>query len=246
VNVADLRAQVLDACLILSDYGCVREITGHVSARVPDSDTMVLRCRPPNDPGVAFTKLDDIRQVDIMGRGWAVIDGYELPGEFALHSEIYQSRPEVGAIVHGHPRSSVLCEVAGLPLLPIVGSYDVGMLEMALADPPVFPRSVLIRTPELGRQLVAAMGDANVCLLRGHGVVTTGANVAEATVRAVKLESLADAILTLAATGRQPKVISGEDIDEIRRTRAGRAHEFANWTYEHYRRTMRALRADPS
>jgi ribulose-5-phosphate 4-epimerase/fuculose-1-phosphate aldolase len=235
-QVKALREQVLDACLILAAHGCVREITGHVSARVPEGDEMLLRCRPPNDPGVEFTELEDIRRVAITGEGWAVIDGYELPGEFALHSEIYQARPEVGAIVHGHPRASVLCTVADLQLQPIVGSYDPGMLEIALGALPVFPRAVLIRTPELGRQLVAAMGDANICLLRGHGVVTVGATVPEATIRAVKLEALADAILTLSATGQPLHLLSTQDIEEIMRTRAGRAHEFAQWTWEHYRR----------
>jgi ribulose-5-phosphate 4-epimerase/fuculose-1-phosphate aldolase len=235
-GAAALREQVLDACLILAATGCVREITGHVSARIPGTNEIMLRCRRPNDPGVEFTVLDDIRRLAIDGAGWAVIDGYELPGEFAIHSEIYRRRPNVGAVVHGHPRASVLCAVADLKMQPIVGSYDPGMLEMALGALPVFPRSVLIRTPELGRALVDTMGTANACLLRGHGVVTVGATVAEATIRAVKLEALADAILTLSMTGKELHLLSQRDIDEIMQTRAGRAHEFAAWTWEHYRR----------
>ena len=46
----------------------------------------------------------------------------------------------------------------------------------------------LVSTPEAGRRLAAALGDGRAVLLRGHGLVTVGADVEEATVRAVQLE----------------------------------------------------------
>ena len=69
-GAATLREQVLDACLILAATGCVREITGHVSARIPGTNEIMLRCRRPNDPGVEFTVLDDIRRLATDGAGW--------------------------------------------------------------------------------------------------------------------------------------------------------------------------------
>ena len=238
LEVAALRQQVLDACLILAATGCVRELTGHVSARIPGTNEMLLRCRRPNDPGVEFTILDDIRRLSVEGRGFEVIDGYELPGEFAIHSELYRARPDVGAVVHGHPQASLTCGIVNLPLLPVVGAYDPGMLEIALGPVPVFPRAVLIRTPELGRALAETMGAAEVCLLQGHGVVTTGVDVPYATMRAIRLEALAQLTLQIHRTGLEPKQLTREDIDELMPPWLARSQTYTGWAWEFYRRKV--------
>jgi ribulose-5-phosphate 4-epimerase/fuculose-1-phosphate aldolase len=238
-EIAELRQQLVDCCRILAMTGCVREITGNVSARIPETDEMWLRCRRlPIDPGVEFTVLEDIRRLKLDGKGWDVIDGYELPGEFAIHSEIYKARPEVMAVVHGHPHASLMCGIAGLPFQPVIGAYDPGMLDLALHPVPVFPRAVLVRTPELGQQLVAAMGDAKVCLLRGHGVVTVGASVPEATMRAVKLEAMSALTLELHQIGRSPTLLSDLDIAETMPSWTPREATFLYWTWEFYKRKL--------
>jgi ribulose-5-phosphate 4-epimerase/fuculose-1-phosphate aldolase len=237
-EIGELRQQLVDCCRILASTGCVREITGNVSARIPETDEMLLRCRRPNDPGVEFTILEDIRRLHLEGRGWAVIDGYELPGEFAIHSEIYKAHPDVMAVVHGHPRASLLCGIVGLPFQPVIGAYDPGMLDLALNPVPVFPRAVLIRTPELGQELVAAMGSSKACLLRGHGVVTVGASVPEATMRAVKLEAMSELSLQIHETGLKPTLLTDQDIAETMPSWTPREETFLNWTWEFYRRKL--------
>ncbi len=240
-EIGELREQLVDCCRILAMTGCVREITGNVSARIPGTNEMWLRCRRrPIDPGVEFTVLEDIRRLALDGKGWDVVDGYELPGEFAIHSEIYKARPEVMAVVHGHPHASLMCGITGLPFEPVVGAYDPGMLDLALQRIPVFPRAVLIRTPELGQQLVAAMGDAKVCLLRGHGVVTVGASVPEATMRAVKLEAMSALTLELHQLGRTPHHLSDLDIAETMPSWTPREETFLRWTWEFYKRKLDA------
>lgn len=237
-EIAELRQQLVDCCHILAMTGCVREITGNVSARIPGTDEMLLRCRRPNDPGVEFTILEDIRRLNIEGRGWAVIDGYELPGEFALHSEIYKARPEVMAVVHGHPRASLLCGIVGLPFAPVVGAYDPGLLDLALNPLPIHPHAMLIHTPQQGRDLVETMGTAKVCLLRGHGVVAIGASVPETTMRAVKLEAMSELMLQIHETGLKPTLLSDEDIALTMPSWTPREATFLNWTWEFYRRKL--------
>jgi ribulose-5-phosphate 4-epimerase/fuculose-1-phosphate aldolase len=241
-QILDLRQQLVDCCHILAKTGCVREITGNVSARLPGTNEMLLRCRRPNDPGVEFTILEDIRRLNIEGRGWEVIDGYELPGEFAIHSEIYKARPEVNAVVHGHPRASLICGIINLPFQPLIGAYDPGMLSVALGGVPVFPRAVLVRTPELGRQLVETMGESKICLMRGHGVTTVGASVPEATMRAVKLEAMAELSLQVHATGLPPILLSEQDIVETMPSWTPREETFLQWTWEFYKQKLREVR----
>jgi ribulose-5-phosphate 4-epimerase/fuculose-1-phosphate aldolase len=208
-GVDELRRELVDACRILAKTGCVREITGNVSARIPGTNDVLLR-------------FDDAGRRD----------------ELALHSEIYQARPEVNAIVHGHPRASLLCGLVGMPFQALVGAYDPGMLTIAANPPPVFPRSVPITTPELGKQLVQVMGNANTCLLRGHGIVTTGASVPEAAVRAIKLDALAELTLQIHDTGLPPAILPQLDIDETLQSWLPREIELFGWVWEFYLRTL--------
>jgi ribulose-5-phosphate 4-epimerase/fuculose-1-phosphate aldolase len=97
---------------------------------------------------------------------------------------------------------------------------------------------VLIRTPELGQQLVEAMGTSKVCLLRGHGVVTVGASVPEATIRAVKLEAMAELTLQVHNTGLEPTLLTDLDIAETMPSWTPREETFLSWNWEFYRRKI--------
>jgi ribulose-5-phosphate 4-epimerase/fuculose-1-phosphate aldolase len=235
-----LRERLAEACRVLAARGCVPEITGHVSARIPESGDILIRCRHPNDPGVEYTTAKDIRRVNLDGEGADLIDGYRVPGEFAMHSELYRHRPDVGAIVHAHPRSVLVTSIADIPLQPILGGYDPGALEIALSPVPVYPSAALISSREQGRDIALTMGQSNVCILRAHGVVVAGKTIEEATVRTVKMETLAEVTLQVHATGRKPLLLNEADIEgsmEIWRTRPD---TFMQWTYEFYRRALKA------
>jgi 3,4-dihydroxyphthalate decarboxylase len=225
----DLRSEVAEACRILAVEGLVENILGHVSARI-GPDTMLVRVRGPREHGLMFTDTDDIRLVDLDGHGEELTEGYSVPNELPIHSEILRARPEVGAVVHAHPPAVLACGVAGLALRPIVGAYNIPALRLAHDGVPVYPRSVLIRRPELAREMLAAMGDRPVCVLRGHGITVTGATVREAVIRALNLNALAAVTLTVAMTGREPEEISAEDLAEL--PDLGSAfNDDANWRF---------------
>ena len=141
-----------------------------------------------------------------------------------IHTEIYRARPDVGAVVHTHQRAATLAGVLGVPIEPVlhVPSTFVG------SDPPTWPRPVLVDTPELGRELAAALGTGRFCHLQGHGIVSVAGDVREATVGAVMLEQLADAALLAASLGRAPRVIARPEIETLRGQVAGVA---GRWAY---------------
>lgn len=224
-----LRTEVAQACRILATEGLVDGVLGHVSARV-DDDHMLIRCRGPREHGVAFTEDADIRLVDLDGQGAELTDGYAVPNELPIHGETMRARPEVGAVVHAHPPAVLACGVAGLPLRPIIGAYNIPALRLAKDGIPVYPRSVLIRRPDLAKEMLAAMGDRPVCVLRGHGVTVTGSTVREAVVRAINLNVLATVTLTVATAGGTAEDIPDEDIAEL--PDLGSAfNDDANWRY---------------
>jgi ribulose-5-phosphate 4-epimerase/fuculose-1-phosphate aldolase len=193
------RQEVARACRVMAHTGLVDDVLGHVSVRV-DEDRLLVRCRGPRERGLRFTEPADVRLVSFAGE---VLDddgsSWRPPSELAIHTELRRARPVVGAVVHAHPRAVVVASLAGLPLLPIVGAFDIPAMRLAEAGIATYPRSVLVHRPDLGRELADAMGAAEACVLVGHGLVTTGATVAGAVLRALAVTSLA--ALSLAVVG---------------------------------------------
>lgn len=209
-----LRHKVATACRVLGARGLVDGVLGHVSARVSDHELLV-RCRGPHERGVARTTPDDVRLVDFDGHQLEEGDGWQVPKELAIHTRLLALRPEVHAVVHAHPRAVVVSGLAGLELRPVFGAFNIPAMRLALAGVPVYPRPVLISRPDLADEMVAAMGDKRVCILRGHGITVTGATVEQATVTAVNLDELCALTVDLARLGAHPPVVGPEDLAEL-------------------------------
>jgi ribulose-5-phosphate 4-epimerase/fuculose-1-phosphate aldolase len=218
-SVQELREKVALSCRILALTGLLRDTLGHVSVRIPDSDELLVRCRGQEESGLLFTEEADIRRVSFEGKGPDLEGRYSPPGELPIHSEIFKARPEVGAVVHAHPPGAILCGLGQVDFRPILGAADSGQsLKLVVDGIPTYPRAVLIRTAELAAEMMEAMGNRTVCLLRGHGVTVTGATVEEATVRAIAFESFCRLTWQLTLAGKTPPELSPEDIAQDLRT----------------------------
>lgn len=210
----ELEAKVATACRVLANEGLVGGTLGHVSARI-GPDRLLIRCRGPQERGLRFTTVDDVWTIGVDGTPIDLPSGYQPPKEASIHTEILRTRPEVAAVVHAHPLPALLAGLAGLELRPVFGAYNIPAMRLALDGIPVYPRSVLISRTELAAELLATMGDATTCLMRGHGITVTGATVEEAVVRAHDLTVLMDVTVRLAQLGVTPEPISDDDVAEL-------------------------------
>lgn len=213
-RVEELRELVAQACRVLAHRGVVDTVLGHVSCRV-GPDTMLLRCRGPEEKGLRFTTARDVRLVHLDGSRAEDDRGWSPPNEHPIHGETLRRRPEVTAVVHAHPPAVVACSIARLDLQPIFGSFNIPAMRMALSGVPVYDRSVLIRRPELAAEMLAAMGSARGCILAGHGTTVVGASVEEAVIATLDLSALAEMTLTVAGAGRSAVPISPEDVADL-------------------------------
>lgn len=200
------------ACRILAHERLAPDILGHVSMRAGDQG-LWIRCRGPQERGLLFTRPEDIHYVPMDG-DIGLPAGYSVPNELPIHREILRVRADVQAVVHVHPPAVVAADLAGLTLRPIVGAFNIPAMRLALGGIPIYPRSVLVRRPELGQELAQALGSKSVAILRGHGIVATGETVAQAVIRALNIESLARITLDANAHG-SPADIPAEDIAEL-------------------------------
>ncbi|MEU7003688.1 class II aldolase/adducin family protein [Nonomuraea sp. NPDC046570] len=213
MELAGERCLIALACRVLAHAGLADSVLGHVSLRA-GPDRMLVRCRGPRESGLLFTTAQDVHPVGMDGAD-VLPGGYTAPVELPIHAETLRRRPEVAAVVHAHPPAIVAAGLAGLPLRPIFGAYDIPAARLALQGVPVYERGVLIRRAELAEEMLAAMGDRPVCALRGHGLVATGATVQQAVVRALNVEELARMTLRANLAGGDLEPLPAEDLAEL-------------------------------
>ena len=211
----NLRIRIARACRVLGKMDLTRALRGHISARIPGTNRIFVRARGPAENGVRYTTEEEIVEIDLDGKPVAGMPkGLRTPSEVYIHTEILRTRPDVNAVLHLHPPTVVLFTITGTPLLPIYGAYDPQGLGIALEEPPLFDSSVLINTPELGRQLTAIIGGKRACLMRGHGITTAADSIEEASVVALGLNELAAMNYQARLLG-EPRPISNADREAL-------------------------------
>ncbi|HEV7825196.1 MAG TPA: class II aldolase/adducin family protein [Mycobacteriales bacterium] len=215
--LGELRILISDACRVLAARGLADGILGHVSLRV-DGEHLLIRCRGPRERGLLYTTPADIHLVTFDGEPAApgeLDGGWTPPNELPLHVEVLRARPDVESVVHAHPPAVVAADLAGLAIRPIVGSFDIPGTKMAAGGVPVYPRGVLVRNRRLALEMVAALGDRPVVLLRAHGLTSTGASVPEAVLRAISVDRIARLSLDVVSAGGTLADLPPEDLAEL-------------------------------
>jgi len=179
-----LRRDLVLACRILAGEGQADNIYGHVSARLPNSDTLWMK-----GAGIGLDEVREKHLVRLDARGER-LDGWgSRHEEFPIHTEVMRSRPDVLAVVHTHPKFGLALAARGVALRPVSheGAYfwPPGV--------PIFSEFTdLVRTAPQGKAVSRALGKARAILLQDHGVVVTGPTIAEACYAAVMLERAAE------------------------------------------------------
>ena len=129
-------------------------------------------CRDP-DTGLVGIKpsgirLDQLRVEDvvIVDADGTVVDGILKPSiDTASHLHVYRNRPEINGIVHTHSPYATSFEVRGEP----IRMYTTTAAALFGGDIPVSGLAT-IGEDEIGREIIAGIGQGSAILLRSHGV----------------------------------------------------------------------------
>lgn len=177
---ADLIDQLIEVGADAVRRGLVVASGGNLSARFPGRDAFVVTA--------TATWLDRLTPGDfsVLDLGGGVIGGSPAPSsEWRLHQRTYGVRPDVHAIVHLHPQTSVVVDALGHEIRLITLDH-VNYLRR-VARIPFFPNG----TDELADAAAEASRESNVVLLAYHGCSTLGESVEMAYRRALNLEEAA-------------------------------------------------------
>lgn len=198
----DYREIIVTAGKKLIHEGFTIETWGNISVR----DEAGLVYITPSGMDYETCTVDD---VVVMKPDKTVVSGARRPSiETDLHLAVYAARPEVSAIVHTHPLSSMVfaCTGMSIPLLSDEASQ-------ALGDDVRTARYGLPGSLELARNCVEALGQkSNACLLQSHGAVCVGKDMPAAFTVAKVLEMTAELYYRICVMGKSYIPISEENI----------------------------------
>lgn len=159
---------IVDSGLRMLRGGYTVETWGNISARDPETNLVYL-----TPSGMDYTTIqeEDIVVLDLEGN---IVEGHRKPSiELDLHLHVYQSRPEVQAVVHTHPIYSTVFSCCGEDI-PMV----IDEAAQVLGDVCRTAKYGLPGSKELAENCVEALGETgNACLLRSHGAVCVGKNM---------------------------------------------------------------------
>ena len=181
---------------------------GHISFRLPD------------DPKLFFMKAHSLGLDEIAPRNILTIDldGKVVAGtarrhsEVYIHSEIFKARRDVNCVIHTHPTHSIALSATGRTLKCY--SQPGALFYQALGT---YTDTInLIRSPAMGAGVARALGRGRAVLLKNHGVVVTGATIAEAVIGTIMLEKGAMVQLLAEAAGEVAPEFSPADIEKLK------------------------------
>ena len=202
MDVDRIKHDVVKASHILHQQG-IAAAFGHVSARIPGTDTFVF---PPR-MSPALVRFDNLLELDVEGNQ---LCGDGRPNtEFWIHARIYNARPDVQSICHVHPPSCVVLSSLGETIRPLHASGAVFKNDVQVFDP-----ITLIRTRELGDAVADTLGDHGAMLLRGHGVNVAAKDVRRVCVMTLWMEEAANFQLRAMAAGK-PRYFTAEELENI-------------------------------
>lgn len=216
-----LREQIAACTRMLVQEGII-DFSGHVSARIPGTDTFAIQ---PRLTGRSVLLPEDLLVANLDGE--IVVGIGELPSETALHAEVYRARPEVNSVCHGHPLHSTVFSTVDVPMLPMRN-----FAQRFATGVPVHHDATHIRSVNQGRALAHTLGQSIACLLRGHGTVVVGGSVAEVFSNCLDLEENAKTQI-LASTVGNPMPFRADELDGLRSSFGDPARR-ASKVWEHY------------
>ena len=181
-ELTELKKVLAMSSRMLFNCGLV-DYSGHISARVPDSDHLVIL---PHPVSRATVQPDDMVITDFEGK---LIEGkYKAPSEVNMHARAYKARSDVQSVAHLHNHMVATLSMVDKPFYPASSNPGAFFGPGAM---PVYHDPALIHTIEQGDAVAKALGKADAVMLRGHGSMVVAGSIEWVFAGCVDLEEAA-------------------------------------------------------
>lgn len=167
------RQDIAAACRLVDLYGWSDLLANHISARINGTESTFL----VNPYGLLFEQVTASSLVKIDGQGRLIgTTPYVLnPAAFIIHGAIYESRPDVQAIIHLHTRDGVAVSTQRDGLLPVTQHALAVLHQVAYHE-----YEGISTDPAECERIAANLGQRKLLIMRNHGTLSAGRSIGEA------------------------------------------------------------------
>jgi L-fuculose-phosphate aldolase len=165
---AAVAQQICDVMRLMYEHEFVVANDGNVSARLPNGNLLITAS------GVlkGYMTPDQVIETDPEGNS---LDGRRVTTEVKMHVAAYQTRPDIRAVVHGHPIYAVAFSLAGVSL----AECTIPEIIVTMGTIPTAPYATP-STYALPDSLKAFLSTGDAVIMERHGVVTVGGDLIDA------------------------------------------------------------------
>lgn len=195
-------AQLLKTAQQLVTYGLNKGTSGNCSVRQSTGFLVT-------PSGQTAEEMMTSSMVEMQFDGGAE-EGKSPSSEWRFHYDIYQTRPEVNAIVHTHSMfaTTVACLHRDIPpfhyMVAVAGGDTIRCAPYALFG-----------TQTLSDHALTALKERKACLLANHGMIAMGVDLDEALAVAIEVENLCEQYWRLLQITPEPPLLSEGEMQAV-------------------------------
>lgn len=203
-----LRVDLAATYRLVALFGWDDLVFTHITARIPGPEHHFLI----NPYGWLFDEITASSLVKIDLDGNKVMDSPNVinPAGFTIHSAIHSARADAMCIMHTHSINGVAVSAQKDGLLPLSQTSIIAGSNMGY-----HAYEGIALCEEEKPRLIADLGQSMSLMLRNHGLLTIGANCADAFLRMYNLEAACMIQVRALAGNRELNPVNQEILDGI-------------------------------
>lgn len=194
-----LRREIVRVGKLLYDKGLIVATDGNVSARLDANRVLAT----PSGLCKGFMEPEQLIVVDLDGHRAGPSNPanrhLQPTSEMPMHLEAYRRRPDIGAVVHAHPSTTVALSIAGIDLaqclIPEV-IVTLGVVPTAQYATPSSEENV--------RAIRELIGGHDAIVLQRHGTLTVGRDPLDAFLKTESIEQMSRIAFMVQMLGASP------------------------------------------
>ena len=165
--IRDISGKMVKASKELYEHGLVRGTSGNISARIPGTDTFLIK---PSGVYMKLLKPEELVLVTLEGN--KIRGESNVSMETPMHAAIYRARKDVQAVVHTHAPTATAFGIARIEILPL----QIELFILLPRGVPIIPFK-LPGSKGLAEAVRKKIAEYDALILENHGIVTVGSTV---------------------------------------------------------------------
>jgi L-fuculose-phosphate aldolase len=205
----ELKLRIIHTAVAAEKSGLCRHKSGNFSMIDRKRGLIVI------SPSALDRNTITVDDVPVISMGGEVVEAgrrSKASTEYPMHIKAYETRGDISSVIHTHSEYATVFAVRGEPIEPVVFEALVYGVRTVVAE---YGRP---GTKSLAENIVNPLREADVCLLKSHGVLVVGGEIEDTLLKAQYVEDVAKLYyLSMRPGGGAPPAIPLEEFETYRK-----------------------------